>query len=349
MDTSDETRGTKSKRTKRRDWCITLFTVGTVIDDAFKALLEHEQFRYLVYQIEKCPTTGTLHVQAYAEFKSALWFTTICNLLKPSKFHVEPREGTRDEARGYCMSKTWKGKDKGQQSGPVEHGTWIDEKESGRNSTRSDLASAREIITRKRKVDELYQTPELDIVMAKFPRWAENVLRTRPRNFVVEIELRPWQKYMMNRLEQPSVHRVIYWIWSREPNTGKSTFSQYVSSKMDVLFAVGKMEDVLHAFDENQITWFDFARSQEKYVSYMLLEKLSNHGWITSPKYHSGRKFVQTHVVCTSNFPAPITALPKRVIEVDISSGLIIDHTGEESEGYTPEFLLGEVTVDVDV
>ena len=45
-------------------------------------------------------------------------------LLGFNSIHLEPRAGSRADARGYCSSKTWKGISKGRISGPYETGKW---------------------------------------------------------------------------------------------------------------------------------------------------------------------------------------------------------------------------------
>lgn len=43
------------------------------------------------------------------------------------KAHLEAREGSRADARNYCMSLTWKGKSKRRAGGPYEIGNWIND------------------------------------------------------------------------------------------------------------------------------------------------------------------------------------------------------------------------------
>ena len=84
-----------------------------------------------MYQIEKCPTTGRPHRQGYLE------------LLKPERLdrvkryvghsaHLEVRQGTREQARNYCM------KLESRLEGPWEFGKF----EEGGQGRRSDILQA---------------------------------------------------------------------------------------------------------------------------------------------------------------------------------------------------------------
>lgn len=56
---------------------------------------EHE---FVVGQLERCPSTGKLHIQAYVECKSARdlkWYGS-------RGYHVEPCKGTQAQCIAYC-------------------------------------------------------------------------------------------------------------------------------------------------------------------------------------------------------------------------------------------------------
>lgn len=55
---------------------------------------------YIVYQREKCPTSGRLHYQGYTHFENGRTFIGV-KRLDPTA-HWEPRRGTHEEARAYC-------------------------------------------------------------------------------------------------------------------------------------------------------------------------------------------------------------------------------------------------------
>lgn len=58
---------------------------------------------YMVYQREKCPETGRLHWQGYAEAKSNKTYSAWKRALGDPSVHLEKRRGTPTEAANYCM------------------------------------------------------------------------------------------------------------------------------------------------------------------------------------------------------------------------------------------------------
>ena len=92
-----------------------------------------ERMRYLVYQLERAPTTGILHYQGYVEFKRSTKMGGVKKALGSDTVHLEPRQGTRDQARGYCM------KEESRIDGPYEFGQYV-ESEQGKRSDLDSLA-----------------------------------------------------------------------------------------------------------------------------------------------------------------------------------------------------------------
>lgn len=76
---------------------------------------------YLVYQCEICPNTGNYHVQGYVEFKRSVRMGSAKKILGDNAVHLEPRQGSRDQARNYCM------KEESRAPGfePFEFGEWL--------------------------------------------------------------------------------------------------------------------------------------------------------------------------------------------------------------------------------
>lgn len=268
-------------------------------DDLFTVPTGHKNFRYCIFQAELAPS-GQLHYQGYIELKRSMRRHVVQKLLG-GQAHLEPRDGTREQAKVYCQ------KTDTQFSLPVEFGTWIKE------SSRVDLVEGRKAILKKRKLDDCYADPELDAITTKYPRWVEKIYNLQPVEYQVDIELRDWQIEIMALLNGPVVHRRIIWIWSNDSNTGKTTFKEYVSTKLDLLPAGGKIADILHAYDKNQVIWFDFTRAERRgFTHYKELEELSNIGYKLSSKYGSQKKFVRAHIVVSSNHPPDETRLPDR-------------------------------------
>nr|QUS52602.1 replication protein [Mute swan feces associated circular virus 7] len=61
-----------------------------------------ECMKYLVYGVEKAPTTGTEHYQGYVELKNPKSFEAIKAVFNDNTIHLEKREGTARQAADYC-------------------------------------------------------------------------------------------------------------------------------------------------------------------------------------------------------------------------------------------------------
>lgn len=289
-----------------RYWCFQHFDLETfVVPD------EHNTFRYCVYQTEACPKTGSWHNQGYVEFTRTIRRKKVQELFGGELMNCKPKyeNSTRTQARAYCM------KEDTRVAEPVEHGVWVPDNPNG---TRTDLVKAVEIIRTKRKLADCYDDPALYNVVAKYPKFVALQHAKNPVEHVIDIELYDWQAEVIGMLEQDVVHRRIIWIWSTASNTGKTTFKDYISLKMDVLPARGPLADILYAYDKNDVIWFDYTRAEKGYESYKSLEDLSNIGWKLSTKFHSLRKFVKAHIVVTSNHAPDETKLPDRFYVVNI-------------------------------
>lgn len=58
--------------------------------------------RYLCWQGEICPQTRRFHIQGYCEFSAPVRMGAVKKFLNNSTIHLEPRRGTKEEARAYC-------------------------------------------------------------------------------------------------------------------------------------------------------------------------------------------------------------------------------------------------------
>jgi len=98
-----------------RHWCFTSFR------DAWPNWIP-DKMLYLVYQVEVSPTTGAFHIQGYVEFARSVRLNSAKKLLGDPAAHLEPRQGSRDQARAYCMKEDSRADH--EQAGPWEFGEW---------------------------------------------------------------------------------------------------------------------------------------------------------------------------------------------------------------------------------
>lgn len=133
-----------------RHACFTLFNFDIIaLKDLCTSLVEEGKIRYVVWQVEKAPTTDKKHVQGYVEFPKPKKITGIKTLFNDNTMHIEKRMGTRDQARAYCMKKDT------QQEGPFEFGEWG----AGGQGARNDAHGVLEMIKdgkRNKDIAEAY-------------------------------------------------------------------------------------------------------------------------------------------------------------------------------------------------
>jgi len=88
-------------RGRYRAWCITdnlCSCIGLVTE---RGLVSPCSF--FVGQTERCPTTGRLHEQCYAEFERPLRLKEVKDHFENQQLHCERRHGTQEQAIAYCQ------------------------------------------------------------------------------------------------------------------------------------------------------------------------------------------------------------------------------------------------------
>jgi len=115
-----------------RNWIYTLFNVGDVqpisesleqsVGTWFTQLKSHVDggtIRYVIGQLERCPETGRLHIQLYAEYRNPVRRGQLQRLLGlPDGYGwADPRRGSREQAIAYCS------KEETRVVGPYQYGS----------------------------------------------------------------------------------------------------------------------------------------------------------------------------------------------------------------------------------
>lgn len=114
-----------------------------------------QEIRYLVCQVEAGNEAHRRHLQGYVELVRPVRRRQLATILGIPGIHLEPRRGTRDQARDYAR------KEDTRVQGPWEYGTWI-----GGQGARSDLAAVRELVDSG--------AGELDIAQQHFDTWCKH-------------------------------------------------------------------------------------------------------------------------------------------------------------------------------
>jgi len=294
---------------KARNYMLTVFDM-----DSFK----HDDYRvrYAVWQKEICTTTEREHFQVYMEFTVPLSIKQVQKAVCVPNCHVEARKRSREDARHYSMcqgeecpcGKTYRF-DKEVVEPPTEYGTF--EQERGK---RTDLVEAKAIIQKSESWQDVINNDHIVDTIAKYTHWAKQVYDMKVDLPKTTIVLREWQTQVIDLLMEEVKERRIIWIWSRESNTGKSTFSIYIDSKFRMLYGTD-YANTLYAYDNEKVIWFDLSRHQtHEHIPYHALEQFSNKRRHLSSKYHSVMKYVSAHVVVTANVPPDETKIPERCV-----------------------------------
>lgn len=134
-----------------------------------------------------------------------------------------------------------------------------------------------------------------------------------------DVELYKWQKNIIKLLDKDPDNRTIHWFYDKDGCKGKTTLAKHLCLKHpnNILYTGGKANDIKYAVSEFtsnhennlKMVIFDFARSQEQYVSYQAIEEVKN-GILFNNKYEAKMVvFNNPHVVVFSNFEPDYEAL----------------------------------------
>lgn len=126
---------------QKRHWLATLWLDNETTEEQAeiiaRRLFQTRDLRYGICQMEM-PHGNKPHLQIYFEFHKSLRMTEVKKRCGHPTIHLEPRLGSRADARSYSMSVTWKGKDKGVIGGPWHQGEWISDVRGSNPARKSD-------------------------------------------------------------------------------------------------------------------------------------------------------------------------------------------------------------------
>lgn len=294
-----------------RDYCFTLY----LNDDEHTAFVAcqpieenfplNNSLKYVIYQLERCPTTQRLHWQGYIKFSKPVSLQFIKQhfpILEGA--HLERRLGSDAEARDYCA------KENTRELGPWEHGSW-----QGQQGQRSDLATYAEAVRRLAQEGLTWKAACRQLA-EKFPgthmRYRQHGgglfedSKPQPEEEPLPDQLHPWQQELLDIISQPADRRVIHWVYGPNGGEGKSMMAMHLITQHEAILLSGRVQDMACAYKENPapIVVFDLARTMVDHMDhlYSFAEQLKN-GCIFSSKYMSTQvTFRSPHVIFFSNF-----------------------------------------------
>lgn len=150
-----------------------------------------DRMQYLVYQVEKCPTTGKLHLQMYVQYKNPTAFSSVQKDFPGA--HIELAKGTPDDNRRYCT------KDETRVDGPWELGEM--KTQGKRNDLDAAVATLKEHGIKRVAEDH-------PVVFVKFHKGLDALAK-------------------LSRPDPPALDGELdnYWIWG-PPGIGKSKYAR---------------------------------------------------------------------------------------------------------------------------
>jgi len=136
--------------------------------------------------------------------------------------------------------------------------------------------------------------------------YLRGVRRIRSLKCLKYDELYPFQKEIVDIVEQEPDDRTIHWYWEEIGNIGKSALVRYLVIKHQALLVSGKGADIKYLISQQaqppDIIIYDIPRTAEGYVNYAALEEVKN-GVFCSSKYESKMCVINPpHIICFANF-----------------------------------------------
>lgn len=164
----------------------------------------------------------------------------------------------------------------------------------------------------------------LEIMLApekKKPRW-QHVADEQ------NIQLRAWQKDLIERLKQPPKQRRLFWICG-PPGCGKTTFSNHLVKEFgkDDVFFCGKSvsyDGLVYQYQQQSVVIFDFPKSfdwiQMGRAAASCIEKFTEFGCMMNTPKYKGRSMVQLlgHCVVFSNIECIPELMHRDVQEINL-------------------------------
>ena len=254
---------------------------------------------YLIFGYEIAPTTGTKHLQIYAEFSEAKTINTIKTQCFSRRYYISRRRGTAKQASDYCMYEDYpicKKENRFEVFGDIS--------KQGQRAEFDEVLAYAKVHTRQETIREF------PYMFARMWHGLNSIIDACESEYIPEpfAELRKWQQSLFLDLKKPADDRTIVWVEDTKGGSGKSTLcTKYLIPQLGFLPLEGRLQDMAHIYNGEPGVIFDLARGQTQYVEHLMVfaEKLKN-GCLVSSKYNGKvKRFRPPHVVFFSNEPPP--------------------------------------------
>jgi hypothetical protein len=159
------------------------------------------------------------------------------------------------------------------------------------------------------------------------------------------IDFYPWQKNIVDLIENDPDDRSIYWYWESKGKVGKSAICKYLCVHHNAILLSGKAADMKYAIQQYieingtgpNIILIDIPRDSLRFLSYTGIEEIKN-GCFFSGKYEGGMVLMNApHIICFANQKPLIKKMSAdrwNIINLGSDSDSEIDELDEIYSGY---------------
>lgn len=287
----------------RISWCFTWFDIKSppVYDDT--------KMQYLIYQEEKCPKTGSIHLQGFVQFRNRKKMNGAKAALNSKTVHLEITKGTPQQAADYCR----KGETR------IEGGLFAEYGKLVKQGQRTDLLHVKKLIDEGKSYAELCQDEEVVCTVARSASFVKELISQREekegldqlRFKYSQVELKEWQDELTGDCQDAPDDRTVTWVCDSQGGQGKSWWANYMMVEQDGLVLMpGRLPDLAYQWKQSsskvKTVIFDVTRSNQEdgyLLSCLSLAEALKNGRVSSTKYQSCMVYRPApHVVFLANF-----------------------------------------------
>lgn len=304
-------------RKQLANWCFTLYQKDL---KELPELKHHPDVQYCVYQTEKCPRTGRLHLQGFIQLKNRKRMTTVKLIIGYDWVNLRPmaKGSSPEQAADYCKKQDSK------HPGPSDE--YGELRKAGQRTDLLRLKTA--IFEEKKSFIDLTKDDEHFSSVARCPSFTREVIQIRDdeeaqaalKAQFEEAELRPWQDELTGLCQERADTRTVMWVCDEVGNAGKSFWASYMSACEDgLVLAPSTFPNMAYLYkiaDKKTTTVIvDVTRSSQDdamLLSALQFAEACKNGHVISTKYQPAIiRRPAPHVVFLANFWPPTDKLSK--------------------------------------
>ncbi len=263
----------------RRSWCLTWNNYTEADHLALMTFVKDGCSSYVIGKEGK--DTVTPHLQGVFVLKKSTRFSALKRIFP--LLHWEP---CRDlpASRTYCK----------------KEGDYLEL--APRVGQRTDLTVAVGAIQKHDTWLEVCRDPSLQNMLCKHLHWCRMTFNVRRLPVLEGLDLRRWQKTVLDRCLTVPGDREIMWVYG-SGGEGKTTLARLLARNHEAFMASGKSADVLYGYSDQKIVVFEYPKQSQDFVSYGAIEKIKD-GCYFVGKYdsHSHVRCFNVHVLVLANF-----------------------------------------------